>query len=119
VRERTANRSARTERLSYAQAIAAKPQFDWAGYQPVPTFTGVKVLDNIDLRTLAEYIDWTPFFISWDLAGKFPRILTDEVVGEAATALYQDARDARQADRREADQRPRGVRLLAGQPGGR
>jgi len=94
VRERTGNRSARTERLSYAQAIAAKPQYDWAGYQPVvPAFTGVKVLEDIDLRTLAEYIDWTPFFISWDLAGKFPRILTDEVVGEAATALYKDARE--------------------------
>ena len=94
VRERTANRSARTERLSYAQSIAAKPKYDWAGYTPaVPSFTGVKVLQDIDLRTLAEYIDWTPFFISWDLAGKFPRILTDEVVGEAATALYQDARE--------------------------
>ncbi|MDF9619211.1 methionine synthase [Pseudomonas entomophila] len=94
VRERTANRSARTERLSYAQAIAAKPQYDWANYQAAtPSFTGVKVLENIDLRTLAEYIDWTPFFISWDLAGKFPRILTDEVVGEAATALYKDARE--------------------------
>ena len=94
VRERTANRSARTERLSYSQSIAAKPKYDWAGYTPaVPSFTGVKVLQDIDLRTLAEYIDWTPFFISWDLAGKFPRILTDEVVGEAATALYQDARE--------------------------
>ncbi|ERO65375.1 hypothetical protein P308_19645 [Pseudomonas piscis] len=94
VRERTANRSARTERLSYQQAIAAKPQYDWAAYQATtPSFTGVKMLDNIDLRELAEYIDWTPFFISWDLAGKFPRILTDEVVGEAATALYKDARE--------------------------
>jgi 5-methyltetrahydrofolate--homocysteine methyltransferase len=94
VRERTANRSARTERLSYAASIAKKPQFDWAHYQPVkPTFTGAKVLDNIDLNVLAEYIDWTPFFISWDLAGKFPRILTDEVVGEAATALYADAQE--------------------------
>ncbi|MFJ2983566.1 MULTISPECIES: methionine synthase [unclassified Pseudomonas] len=94
VRERTANRSARTERLSYAQAVATKPKYDWAGYQPaVPSFTGVKVLEDIDLRTLAEYIDWTPFFISWDLAGKFPRILTDEVVGEAATSLYKDARE--------------------------
>ena len=93
VRERTSNRSARTERLSYAAAIAKKPQFDWSDYTPVvPTFTGAKVLDNIDLNVLAEYIDWTPFFISWDLAGKFPRILTDEVVGEAATALYADAR---------------------------
>ena len=94
VRERTASRSARTERLNYAQSIAAKPQYDWAGYTPAkPSFTGVKVLQDIDLRTLAEYIDWTPFFISWDLAGKFPRILTDEVVGEAATALYKDARE--------------------------
>jgi len=94
VRERTANRSARTERLSYPVAIAKKPQFDWSTYQPVkPTFTGSQVLDNIDLKVLAEYIDWTPFFISWDLAGKFPRILEDEVVGEAATALYADARE--------------------------
>ncbi|MDX9681193.1 vitamin B12 dependent-methionine synthase activation domain-containing protein [Pseudomonas protegens] len=94
VRERTANRSARTERLSYPAAIAKKPQFDWSSYQPVkPTFTGARVLDNIDLKVLAEYIDWTPFFISWDLAGKFPRILEDEVVGEAATALYKDARE--------------------------
>ncbi|WP_286751148.1 methionine synthase [Pseudomonas sp. UBA2522] len=94
VRARTANRSARTERLTYAQAVAAKPQYDWAGYQPaVPSFMGTKVLHDIDLSTLAQYIDWTPFFISWDLAGKFPRILTDEVVGEAATALYADARE--------------------------
>jgi 5-methyltetrahydrofolate--homocysteine methyltransferase len=94
VRERTSNRSARTERLSYPAAIAKKPQFDWATYTPVkPTFTGSRVLDNIDLKVLAEYIDWTPFFISWDLAGKFPRILDDEVVGEAATALYADAQE--------------------------
>ncbi|MBA1289514.1 methionine synthase [Pseudomonas japonica] len=89
VRERTAARGNRTERLSYAQAVAAKPKWD---YQPVkPTFTGARVLDDIDLDVLAEFIDWTPFFISWDLAGKYPRILTDEVVGEAATALFADA----------------------------
>ncbi len=92
VRERTANRSARTERLTYAKAVAAKATFDWANYTPVkPTFTGARVLENIDLQVLAEYIDWTPFFISWDLAGKYPRILTDEVVGEAASALFADA----------------------------
>jgi 5-methyltetrahydrofolate--homocysteine methyltransferase len=92
IRERTANRSARTERLSYAQAVANKPQFDWAGYTPVkPSFTGRQLLEDIDLRTLAEYIDWTPFFIAWDLAGKYPRILEDEVVGEAATSLFSDA----------------------------
>ncbi|WP_455912955.1 methionine synthase [Pseudomonas syringae] len=94
VRERTSARSARTERLSYGAAIAKKPQFDWAAYQPVkPTFTGVKVLEDIDLNVLVDYIDWTPFFISWDLAGKYPRILTDEVVGEAATSLFNDAQE--------------------------
>ncbi|MFF7706742.1 methionine synthase [Pseudomonas sp. NPDC007930] len=92
VRERTAARSNRAERMPYAQAVQAKAAFDWAGYQSVkPSFTGARVLDNISLATLAEYIDWTPFFISWDLAGKYPRILTDEVVGEAATALFADA----------------------------
>ncbi|MFL9813027.1 methionine synthase [Stutzerimonas sp. VN223-3] len=92
IRERTANRSARTERLTYAEAIAVKPEFDWAEYSPVkPTFTGRKVLEDIDLGTLVDYIDWTPFFIAWDLAGKYPRILEDEIVGEAATALFQDA----------------------------
>ncbi|HSC83634.1 MAG TPA: vitamin B12 dependent-methionine synthase activation domain-containing protein, partial [Pseudomonas sp.] len=92
VRERTAARSSRTERLSYSDALANKPKFDWSAYQASkPSFTGVKVLDDIDLNVLAEYIDWTPFFISWDLAGKYPRILTDEVVGEAATALFADA----------------------------
>ena len=94
IRERTANRSARTERLTYAEAVAVKPAFDWAAYAPVkPSFTGRKVLEDIDLRTLAEYIDWTPFFISWDLAGKYPRILEDEIVGEAATSLFNDAQD--------------------------
>src|SRR3990167_1162531 len=69
VSERTAARSSRTERLPYAAAVAKKPKFDWASYQPpVPTFTGTQVLENIDLKVLAEYIDWTPFFISWDLA---------------------------------------------------
>ena len=94
VRERTSARSARTERLSYSAAIAKKPQFDWEQYTPVkPQFTGAKVLDDIDLNVLVDYIDWTPFFISWDLAGKYPRILTDEVVGEAATSLYADAQE--------------------------
>ena len=92
VRERTAARSQRTERLSYAAAIANKPTFDWASYQPpVPSFTGTQVLEDIDLNVLVDYIDWTPFFIAWDLAGKYPRILSDEVVGEAATALFADA----------------------------
>ncbi len=92
IRERTANRARRTERLSYEQALAAKPQFDWSQYHPVqPSFTGRRILEDIDLNVLEQYIDWTPFFISWNLAGKYPRILEDEVVGEAATSLFNDA----------------------------
>lgn len=92
IRERTANRAARTERLSYEKALAAGPQFDWRDYTPVtPSFLGRKVLEDIDLKVLEDYIDWTPFFISWNLAGKYPRILQDEVVGEAATSLFNDA----------------------------
>lgn len=92
IRERTANRAARTERLSYEKALAAGPQFDWSDYTPVtPSFLGRKVLEDIDLKVLEDYIDWTPFFISWNLAGKYPRILQDEVVGEAATSLFNDA----------------------------
>ncbi|CEA06464.1 B12-dependent methionine synthase [Pseudomonas saudimassiliensis] len=92
IRERTANRASRTERLSYAKALAAGPQFDWSEHSPTkPSFLGRKVLEDIDLRVLEQYIDWTPFFISWNLAGKYPRILEDEVVGEAATSLFNDA----------------------------
>ncbi|HDZ57534.1 MAG TPA: methionine synthase [Pseudomonas xinjiangensis] len=92
VRERTANRSARTERLPYAKAISNKLQLDWESYTPpAPTFTGPRLLENIDLEELVEYIDWTPFFIAWDLAGKYPRILDDQVVGEAARSLFADA----------------------------
>src|SRR5690554_1522023 len=92
IRERTANRARRTERLSYEKALAAAPQFDWSDYSPVqPSFTGRRILEDIDLRVLEQYIDWTPFFISWNLAGKYPRILEDEVVGEAATSLFNDA----------------------------
>ena len=92
VRERTANRSARTEYLSYQQALDNRLQLDWNDYTPpAPRVHGVQLLDNIDLHTLAEYIDWTPFFIAWDLAGKYPRILQDDVVGEAATSLFNDA----------------------------
>lgn len=92
VRERTANRSARTERLSYEKSLTNKLQLQWDGYEPpAPAFTGVRVLDDIDLKTLVEFIDWTPFFISWELAGKYPKIFDDAVVGEAARSLFDDA----------------------------
>lgn len=65
---------------------------DWAT-TPItkPTFLGTKVLEDYDLAELAEYIDWTPFFHTWELKGRYPRILTDETLGEAATKLFDDA----------------------------
>lgn len=64
---------------------------DWSSFDPiVPTFTGTRILDGISLATLAAYIDWTPFFRAWDLAGAHPRILDDAVIGDAARNLLSD-----------------------------
>ena len=94
VRERNAGRRAKSEALSYPEALAKKLQTDWSNYQPPkPTFTGIRVFENYDLQALVDTIDWTPFFISWDLAGKYPNILHDEVVGEAARSLFNDAQN--------------------------
>ncbi len=66
---------------------------DWNNFSPVtPTFTGTKVLENYSLKEIAEYIDWQPFFIAWEMHGKFPQILTDSVIGSEATKLYNDAK---------------------------
>ena len=69
-------------------------QADWAT-TPItkPTFLGTRTLENYDLSELAEYIDWTPFFHTWELKGAYPRILTDEKLGDAATKLFEDAQD--------------------------
>ncbi|HZJ94870.1 MAG TPA: methionine synthase [Thiopseudomonas sp.] len=92
VRERVAGRTARTKRLTYEQALANKPHYDWANYQAVkPQVTGTQRIYNVDLNVLRDYIDWTPFFISWNLVGKYPRIFQDKVVGEAAQNLFDEA----------------------------
>ena len=92
VRARNANRKSKPL-LSYEAACARAPQISFADYTPPkPNKLGITVYDEFPLESLIKYIDWTPFFISWELAGKFPRILEDEVVGEAATALYKDAK---------------------------
>ena len=91
VRQRNANRKAKAL-LPYSQAVANAFNCDWDSYQPVtPNRLGISVFDHFDVAELVDYIDWTPFFMSWELAGKFPRILEDEVVGEAATNLFKDA----------------------------
>ncbi|MDG2501428.1 MAG: methionine synthase [Porticoccaceae bacterium] len=92
VRLRTANRTPRGTLFAYSDAVKQKPQLNWRDYQPeIPNQPGITVLDDYPLEALVPYIDWTPFFITWDLVGKYPKILNDEVVGEAATNLFADA----------------------------
>ena len=73
-------------------ALKALPAPLTAAPAPSPHQFGVQVLAPYPLEDLVDYIDWTPFFMTWELAGKFPAILTDEVVGEAATQLFADAK---------------------------
>lgn len=74
-----------------AKARANKTPIDWSNYTPpVPKFIGRRVFKNFDLTELAKYIDWGPFFQTWDLAGPFPAILKDEVVGTEAVRVYAD-----------------------------
>ncbi len=83
----------RNPRIPLAAAREKAPKIDWSKYDPpAPSFTGVRAFRDYDLKTLADYIDWTPFFASWELAGKYPRILDDAIVGESARALYADAK---------------------------
>jgi len=75
-----------------AKVRTNKTPLDWSAYvPPKPKFTGKRMFKNFDLAELAKYIDWAPFFQTWDLAGPYPAILTDEVVGEQATKVFADA----------------------------
>ncbi len=92
VRIRHANRKPKAERLPYEKAVEMGFKPDWSGYvPPIPQQPGITVLRDYPLESVIEYIDWTPFFISWSLSGKYPAILQDEVVGEAARNLFSDA----------------------------
>jgi 5-methyltetrahydrofolate--homocysteine methyltransferase len=92
VREQHANKK-QVALVTLAQARANKTPIDWAGYQPpAPKFTGRRVFRNQDLGELAACIDWTPFFQTWDLAGRFPDILRDEVVGHEAQRVFSDGK---------------------------
>ncbi|GAB3381061.1 methionine synthase [Spongiibacter taiwanensis] len=92
VRARRAGRQGKTRLLGYEDACKRAFTTDWASYTPPePAFLGLREFIDYPLETLRETIDWTPFFISWGLAGKYPRILSDDTVGEAATNLFNDA----------------------------
>jgi 5-methyltetrahydrofolate--homocysteine methyltransferase len=78
--------------LNYEAAVSNRVKIDWSVYKPTqPSFTGTQFLNDYDLREIRSYIDWQPFFIAWELHGKFPAILNDDVVGKEATKLYEDA----------------------------
>ncbi|WP_081135641.1 methionine synthase [Halomonas sp. BC2] len=92
VRERNAKRRPKAADLDYTQARKRRFRTDWATHTPVaPRQLGLMTFDDYDLNELVERIDWTPFFMSWQLAGKYPKILDDEIVGEAARSLFADA----------------------------
>jgi len=79
-------------RLSLADARKNALRFDWSAYRPPrPSFTGTRIFHNYPVAELIDYIDWSPFFSTWELTGKFPAILEDEKFGEAARGLYDDA----------------------------
>ncbi len=86
------NKKSTKEYLAYTEAQQNKAKIDWTNYEPpVPAFTGTKVFKDYDLSEIRKYIDWQPFFIAWELHGKFPQILSDPIVGAEATKLYKDA----------------------------
>ncbi|PSJ40109.1 methionine synthase [Zobellella taiwanensis] len=92
VRDQHARKKPRTKPVTLAEARANKVDIDWDAYTPpVPVKPGIHEFHNVPISVLREYIDWTPFFLTWSLAGKYPRILEDEVVGEEAKRLFADA----------------------------
>ncbi|MCE9659686.1 MAG: methionine synthase [Burkholderiales bacterium] len=92
VRKQHASKKA-TPLVSLAEARANRTPIDWAAYTPpAPKFVGRRILKNQDLAEIAEVIDWGPFFQTWDLAGPYPAILTDDIVGESARRVLSDGK---------------------------
>jgi 5-methyltetrahydrofolate--homocysteine methyltransferase len=92
-RETFLNRSRDKNFLTIEQARVNKLKLDWENFNPVkPNFIGTKTIE-VDLDVLVPYIDWTPFFRTWELFGKYPAILTDDVVGEQAQSVFKDAQE--------------------------
>ncbi len=80
--------------VSYAQAKANPVEVDWTSFEPIkPKVLGKTILDDLDLSVLRKYIDWTPFFSTWMLSGKYPKILEDPIVGHEAKKLFADAQE--------------------------
>ena len=92
LREDFANKKTAKQYLRFGEAQKNGVKISWKDFTPVsPKFTGSKIFDNYDLAEIAPYIDWTPFFIAWEMHGKYPRILEDEKIGKEATKLFNEA----------------------------
>lgn len=92
LRETFSKKSSSKSYIPYSEAIITKEYLDWKNYQPVqPKKLGITVFKSFDLSTIARYIDWGPFFIAWEMPGRFPEVLADPIFGEEAKRLYEDA----------------------------
>jgi len=92
LRDQFLHKQSQKNLIPYEEAVVLKEYLDWKNYQPVkPAVDGIKVFKAFDLATIARYIDWGPFFIAWEMPGKFPDVLEDPIFGIEATRLHQDA----------------------------
>src|SRR4051812_35636124 len=92
IRTQFLNKQKNKASIPYEEAVVTKEYFDWKNYKPVkPAIEGIKIFHDYDLAAIAKYIDWGPFFIAWEMPGKFPEVLTDKIFGAEATRLYNDA----------------------------
>ncbi|AOT09328.1 methionine synthase [Pseudoalteromonas luteoviolacea] len=92
VREQQARKKPRSKPVTLARARDNATKLDWDNYiPPKPKKLGITEFKDVSIATLRKYIDWTPYFMTWSLAGKYPRILEDEIVGEEAKKLFADA----------------------------
>lgn len=110
VRDQHARKRPRTKPVTLEKARANKVAIDWDNYTPpVPAKPGVHVFDDFDVATLRKYIDWTPFFMTWSLVGKYPAIFKHEEVGEEAQSLFKDANELLDRVEREGLLKARGI----------
>jgi 5-methyltetrahydrofolate--homocysteine methyltransferase len=110
LKEDFANKKSVKQFLSLQDAQKNKIKINWDNFTPVkPTFTGTKIFADFPLEEIAKYIDWQPFFIAWELHGKFPQILSDTIIGKEATKLYNDAQKLLKQIIDEKWLQPRGV----------
>lgn len=94
IREDYAKKKSIKEYIAYKEAVQKVEVEDWIGFQPVkPQFTGIKIFSKANLSEIRKCIDWNPFFIAWEMKGKFPEILKDQYVGKEASKLFEDAQE--------------------------